>query len=431
MAQVDAKDFTAVSPVLYTYLLANNRSFLNSMSNHVRLTALVHMDPVDRAVLSVVLDISMEEAGTLVGFLNDIPTEDRVDFALFYAQITPEERGRIGALSQEERKNFLPLLGDLERRFWLAALEERLQWHQAMVTLKKYNAPSSALYMPERAADISRALSRATALVLLWDGAQEDLSRVERLVYYVEDEGGGAQERKQALLDLATIINAFGSRTQAMHYSNGVLPFKDTTVGDWYTDYVRKAKNRNILSGYRDGNGQLTGVFGAGDPVTQCEALKLALESAGIGPLEGAPQSPNAQGHWCAGYVHRAEVMGMHIAQDIAPDMPATRAQVVRVMLEAMGIELPIYNAWYFSDVAGSSAKGYIQFAYEQGIVSGKNNTNVFGPTEPITRAATAKIVHNVLEILVDPVKDKHFEEAIKKELEHVGVISYKGLLGE
>ena len=53
-------------------------------------------------------------------------------------------------------------------------------------------------------------------------------------------------------------------------------PFKDTELEEWYFPYVQSAVEYGIIKGYPDGT------FRPDQKIIRAEAIKLALESAGI-----------------------------------------------------------------------------------------------------------------------------------------------------
>lgn len=52
-------------------------------------------------------------------------------------------------------------------------------------------------------------------------------------------------------------------------------PFDDVSEDAWYAKYVAFAATRNIISGYKHANGNLTGEFGPEDPATRAESAKM------------------------------------------------------------------------------------------------------------------------------------------------------------
>jgi len=117
--------------------------------------------------------------------------------------------------------------------------------------------------------------------------------------------------------------------------------FTDVPKDAWFYPYVATVTKANLMSGYKDANGNSTGKFGPADMVTRAQAAKSFINAAGV---------PNAT----------------------TPAAP-------------------------FSDlVAGSWYMDYISTAYNKSIIDGYANGK-FGPNDPVTRAQIAKIISNSL----------------------------------
>lgn len=184
------------------------------------------------------------------------------------------------------------------------------------------------------------------------------------------------------------------------------VQFGDVEEGDWYNPYVQSVASWGIISGYRGVDGKPTGAFGPTNNVTIGEMLKIALKSAqvdeavcGIVP----PVHAQAIGHWAAPFVSCAEQKEMTILNSPSFDLdrPATRAEVVSIIDDAFGDQVPpLYSN--FRDTAGHPLEAHIAYAYTRGIVSGDKNslgieTGTFRPNDFINRAEVAKIVYQRL----------------------------------
>ncbi len=182
-------------------------------------------------------------------------------------------------------------------------------------------------------------------------------------------------------------------------FEQGIIPFKDTDDQAWYTDFVRYVKDNEVVSGYKDANGNPLGEFRPGNNVTIAEILKISLEGAGLGQGAGDPALSQARNHWAKGYVKKGEELGLTLLNG-RPDInrPATRGEVIRLILEAFNIQ-PASTADRFPDIAGDPNRFYIQKAAELGIVSG-NPDGTFKPGNPINRAEASKIMKNAIEFL-------------------------------
>jgi hypothetical protein len=111
-----------------------------------------------------------------------------------------------------------------------------------------------------------------------------------------------------------------------------------------------------------------------------------------------------ALNHWAKAYVARAEELGLDIVGEGDADLnrPATRGEVIRMMLEAAGIEPDPIGGTSFSDVPpGHKHAAFIELGNELGIVSGDDNATTFRPNDPINRAEVSKIANQIIEILL------------------------------
>jgi len=187
-------------------------------------------------------------------------------------------------------------------------------------------------------------------------------------------------------------------------FNDKLIPFKDTDDDAWYTNFISGVKAKGIISGYKDANGNALGEFRPANNITVAEALKIALETAKQGTSEGTPNLASAASHWAAPYVKKAEELNMTIVSNPNLDLnrPATRGEIVRMVLEALGIKPSTFNSTDFSDVpAASENASYIQYAKELSIVSGDSGKTTFRPNDPINRAEVSKIASQIIEIIL------------------------------
>jgi plastocyanin len=171
--------------------------------------------------------------------------------------------------------------------------------------------------------------------------------------------------------------------------------FRDVAPDAWFARYIDEAVAANVVSGYRDAYGRLTGYFGPENRVTVAEALKIALESAGYDVSRGV-----GYGHWAAKYFSVA--MGEHfvLVQDpsLNPDRPATRAEVASLMSDAFRIPVPVTQSGQFKDVdSGVPFAAQIEALATAKVVGGDtdaagNAVGTFRPLSFVNRAETVKI---------------------------------------
>lgn len=186
------------------------------------------------------------------------------------------------------------------------------------------------------------------------------------------------------------------------------VQFGDVAEGDWFNPYVQSVASWGIISGYRGTDGKPTGEFGPSNNVTVAEMLKVALKTAHVDETQCGlvpPEHLQAIGHWAAAFVSCGEGLDMRILRDpdIDLDRPATRAEVVAMIDDAFGDNVPpLYSN--FRDTAGHPLEADIAYAYTRGIITGDKDklnieTGTFRPDAPINRAEVAKIVYQRLKV--------------------------------
>ncbi len=185
--------------------------------------------------------------------------------------------------------------------------------------------------------------------------------------------------------------------------------FGDVPQEAWFASHVFNVARRNVLSGYRDTAGKLTGVFGPGNNVTVAELAKIAHRLATIDETETTtpPENKRARNQWFSPFIASAEQRGWTIYSDATVDAerPATRSEVLVTLLQVLDIPLRWQKGSVFTDVSARTPyAAAIETAAALKIVSGKQDdkgkdTGLFGPAEPINRAEMSKIVDTMIDI--------------------------------
>lgn len=231
-------------------------------------------------------------------------------------------------------------------------------------------------------------------------------AEIEALTAALNDEISEEGARAK-ITELKAKIKALKKLARERKWKKKLIPFKDTDDNAWYTPFVVGAKDRGIFSGYKDRDGNELGEFRPGNDITVAEILKVALETAQKGKSENnqAPKVLKAANHWSRQYVKRAEELGVDLVNDVNIDLnrPATRAEVIRLVLEALDVSVPEITSSNFSDVAiNHKAAKFIEYARVLGIISGDAGKTTFRPDEPINRAEASKIVNQIVETLLE-----------------------------
>lgn len=169
--------------------------------------------------------------------------------------------------------------------------------------------------------------------------------------------------------------------------------------GHWAEDYIKDLKEKGVISGYEDGG------FHPNDNINRAELTKMALAAASISPEE--PQNDpeflfDDLDEWQIEWVYAAWKNGIvqgYSETEFAPAKDITRAEALKVAMEAFEIEIPdTSDEWAFPDTVGHWAISYINQAYLDFIVSGREDGK-FYPDSPVTRAEAAKILQLLSEL--------------------------------
>ena len=186
--------------------------------------------------------------------------------------------------------------------------------------------------------------------------------------------------------------------------------FGDVPQTAWFAPYVFEVARKNVLSGYRDDTGKLTGIFGPENNVTIAELAKIAHRVASIDETDNRlpSENPDIQKQWFAPFMASAEQLGWTIYSDASIDAerPATRGEVLVTLLQVLNVPIQWQKGTIFTDVtARTPFAAAIETAAAVKIVSGKQDdkgkdTGLFGPVDAINRAEMAKIVDNAISIL-------------------------------
>jgi hypothetical protein len=181
------------------------------------------------------------------------------------------------------------------------------------------------------------------------------------------------------------------------------VTFDDVKTNDWFATSVHTAIRTGIMSGYKGLDGKLTGKFGPGDSVTLAQLAKVAHGLAGIDEKNNRtlPLNERARGTWFAEVFASAERLGWLAYRSIRenPERPATRAEVVCTLLQALGIPRIWPTGQRFSDVSALTPYAdCIETAAESKLVSG-DASGTFGPDRPINRAELSKIITTAMDI--------------------------------
>jgi hypothetical protein len=176
-----------------------------------------------------------------------------------------------------------------------------------------------------------------------------------------------------------------------------ITPFEDIT-GSWAEPYIENLYEKGLISGVD------TTHYSPNTNMTRAEFIKIVIVMAGITHpnVTKTTFSDTSALEWYAPYIQAAyehKLVEGYANNMFKPNQPINRAEAVKILLDAAGIDVKTTEfISIFKDIKSSYwyAK-YVVYAAENGIVNGYKD-GTFGPDKSITRAEAAKVVTIMLD---------------------------------
>ncbi|NIA01805.1 MAG: hypothetical protein GWP15_00295 [Nitrospirae bacterium] len=193
-------------------------------------------------------------------------------------------------------------------------------------------------------------------------------------------------------------------------FEKGIVPFKDTDDQDWFYYFVDRMDEEECISGFTDKEGNPLGEFRPGNDVLFGEGLKFVMQCV----LDEDPEAAESGDHWAKGYAKKAlKELSDSLSDDIKDRIEnsledkeefkkgLTRGELVQMVMDLLGIEVPTATGAPFSDVSLDNANvDAIAYALAKGLVSGDAEDLTFRPDDVPNRAEVAKIILLAKELL-------------------------------
>ncbi|MBD3331042.1 hypothetical protein GF354_05985 [Candidatus Peregrinibacteria bacterium] len=177
------------------------------------------------------------------------------------------------------------------------------------------------------------------------------------------------------------------------------MKFIDTN-DHWAENYIQDLYSQGIIGGYDENH------FGPDNDITRAEFMKIAINAFDIElPTNGEvilPFTDTTNDEWYAPYVFAAYNSGIVTGYNdgtFGPNTKINRAEALKVLLETAQVELTENSDLIFPDVVvGQWFTKYVNYAANQGIVGGYQD-GTFGPANNLKRGEVAKIVSLMIEM--------------------------------
>ncbi|MHC0037884.1 N-acetylmuramoyl-L-alanine amidase [Pseudoneobacillus sp. C159] len=161
--------------------------------------------------------------------------------------------------------------------------------------------------------------------------------------------------------------------------TNMTSPFQDVQQNYWAYENILHLSNLKVINGYENQDGMFS--FRPEEKVTRAQAAKMMIEAIGEkqATVETQLFSDVSIDHWAAGYIQRAYELGIIKGYEdgrFGPNDTLKRSQMAKIIVEAFSFE---YNGYspstpVFFDVTEKYwAYSYIERMHYNGITNGSN----------------------------------------------------------
>lgn len=254
------------------------------------------------------------------------------------------------------------------------------------LNLTEYTALSA-----QRKAEVAKKLNSAkpTTLTQLQTLLNSYVSAYNDTTPGLGGNGGGGRGSSKLSLPMTTVEN---------NIANPNTKFVDMEGYKWSEPYVKSLTEMNIVSGYDDGT------FRPGNNVTRAEFTKMLVVYLYSDYVGGNQFADVSEDMWAYMYIYTAATNSLITGSDglFRPDDAISRQDAAVIIYRAAlkkGVSAKIANELFLDDVKITDyAKDAVYALKEWGVISG-SDTGIFNPQKNATRAETAKMLCEFINI--------------------------------
>jgi len=183
--------------------------------------------------------------------------------------------------------------------------------------------------------------------------------------------------------------------------------FTDTN-GHWAEEYIKTLRLAGIIGGKNEG------IFAPDESLTRAEIVKIALNAftVQLDEVSKKPFDDVELTDWFVAYVTTAK--NKKIVSDknhnFSPNANVTRAEALKILLVTAGFEITNGTTDFIDITEKDWYEDYIAFASDNEIVGGYKD-GTFKPNQSITRAEIAKITVKTIELYTKKIAEENNDE--------------------
>lgn len=157
---------------------------------------------------------------------------------------------------------------------------------------------------------------------------QRAINRLQALELVVGDDKGQLNlDKPITRAEFATLVVRARGLASGVPLAQYQAKYKDIQVSDWYSGWINVASGENLVKGYPDNT------FGPNNNVTYAEAATMLVRALGYEPAV-------SQAAWPNNFIAKAAELGISDGVQINPNQPAIRADVFKMLDNALNIDL-------------------------------------------------------------------------------------------
>ena len=288
--------------------------------------------------------------------------------------------------------------------YFNACLFSEIRYSQDWTALKAAVIKYDAAINPDKDTFFNNIVNKDDVYVNMWDCRETEIISMSSIKTAFEKQAEAVYKKENPpKVNPSGGGGGGGGRTNAQIEKNNIAdkikdaaPDNDTAVfsdiiGHWAREYIITLAKKGAVSGFGDNT------FRPDTPITRAELVTILLSALGKKAIAKAPFKDVAESDWYAPYLaaaHNAGIIQGDSEGNFRPNEPVTRQDAATIIYRALNRGKAAYTETEFSDNDAISdyAKTAVASMQKNGIIRGMPNGS-FAPLSGATRAEAAVMI--------------------------------------